>query len=81
MTYPVHTTHRGPSENCVREARTPYCAFDPVAVSAFGARDKRRLLANAGIVRNRKKVESSIQNVGRPGWPLPVPTRPNQTRH
>lgn len=49
-----------------REAyREAYRGFDPAAVSRFGARDVARLLANAGIVRNRKKIDSSIANAKR----------------
>jgi DNA-3-methyladenine glycosylase I len=36
--------------------------FDPTVVAGFGARDKRRLLANAGIIRNRLKIEAVIDN-------------------
>jgi len=46
-----------------REAfRQAYDGFDPEAVAAYGARDRRRLLADAGIVRNRLKVEAAIAN-------------------
>jgi DNA-3-methyladenine glycosylase I len=46
-----------------REAyRLAYRGFDPARVSRFGARDVSRLLADEGIVRNRKKIESSIRN-------------------
>jgi DNA-3-methyladenine glycosylase I len=31
-------------------------------VARFGAREVRRLVGDAGIVRNRKKIESSISN-------------------
>ena len=39
--------------------------FDPAAVARFGARDIERLLADAGIVRNRLKVESTVENARR----------------
>jgi len=42
--------------------REVYAGFDPRAVAAFGARDRARLLRDAGIVRNRLKVESSVSN-------------------
>ncbi len=42
--------------------RTAFARFDPAAVARFGARDVRRLLADAGIVRNRLKIESAISN-------------------
>ena len=46
-----------------REAyRAAYRGFDPQVVARFGAADVRRLLADAGLVRNRLKIESSITN-------------------
>jgi DNA-3-methyladenine glycosylase I len=49
-----------------REAfRRAYDGFDPDAVAAYGARDRRRLLADAGIVRNRLKIEAAIANAAR----------------
>jgi len=39
--------------------------FDPAVVSRFGARDVQRLLKDAGIVRHRGKIESTINNAGR----------------
>ena len=36
--------------------------FDPTKVARYGAREVKRLLANAGIVRNRLKIESAIDN-------------------
>ena len=46
-----------------REAyRKAYRGFDPRRVARFGARDVARLLADAGIVRNRAKIEASIGN-------------------
>jgi DNA-3-methyladenine glycosylase I len=36
--------------------------FDPVKVAAYGPDDTARLLANAGIVRNRLKVAAAISN-------------------
>jgi DNA-3-methyladenine glycosylase I len=42
--------------------RRAFAAFDPDAVARFGARDVERLLADAGIVRNRLKIESTIAN-------------------
>ena len=49
-----------------REAfRRAFAGFDPAAVARFGARDVRRLLGDAGIVRHRGKIESAIQNAGR----------------
>jgi DNA-3-methyladenine glycosylase I len=42
--------------------RAAFGGFDPAAVAAFGARDSERLLADAGIVRNRAKIEAVIGN-------------------
>jgi DNA-3-methyladenine glycosylase I len=46
-----------------REAfRAAFAGFSPDAVSAFGDEDVQRLLADAGIVRNRAKVAAAIAN-------------------
>jgi DNA-3-methyladenine glycosylase I len=45
--------------------RKAYRGFDPKIVARFGARDIERLLQDAGIVRNRLKIESSINNAKR----------------
>ncbi len=45
--------------------RKAYRGFDPQTVARFGARDIQRLLSDAGIVRNRLKIESSINNAKR----------------
>ena len=42
--------------------REAFVGFDPDAVARFGQRDVERLLGNAGIVRNRLKIESAIAN-------------------
>lgn len=42
--------------------RRAYAGFDPAAVAAFGPADRERLLADAGIVRNRAKIDASIGN-------------------
>src|SRR5690349_2859814 len=42
-----------------------FAGFDPEVVAAFGPNDVARLLADAGIVRNRLKVESAIANAAR----------------
>ena len=36
--------------------------IDPAKVARFGAEDRARLMADAGIVRNRLKVEAAIHN-------------------
>jgi DNA-3-methyladenine glycosylase I len=49
-----------------REAfRRAFAGFDISAVARFGKRDVARLLADAGIVRHRGKIESTINNAGR----------------
>lgn len=45
--------------------RRAFARFDPAAVARFGARDVRRLLADAGIVRHRGKIEAVIANARR----------------
>jgi DNA-3-methyladenine glycosylase I len=42
--------------------RAGFADFDPDSVAAFGDGDVRRLLADAGIVRNRAKIEATITN-------------------
>lgn len=42
--------------------RAAFADFDPEAVAAFGEADIDRLLADAGIVRNRAKVLATIAN-------------------
>jgi len=39
--------------------------FDIDKVAAYGAREKHRLLADAGIIRNRLKVDAAIENAKR----------------
>ena len=42
--------------------RKAYDGFDPVKVARYGEAKKKKLLADAGIVRNRLKIEASITN-------------------
>lgn len=42
--------------------RAAFDGFDPQRVARYGARDVTRLLGNAGIVRHRGKIESTINN-------------------
>ncbi len=42
--------------------RKAFAGFDPAKVARFGPRDVERLLGDAGIVRNRLKIESAIGN-------------------
>lgn len=45
--------------------RKAYRGFDIAKVAKFGARDRSRLLADAGIIRNRLKVNAAIVNARR----------------
>lgn len=45
--------------------RKAFASFDPAKVAKFGARDVTRLLGDAGIVRHRGKIESTINNAKR----------------
>jgi DNA-3-methyladenine glycosylase I len=42
--------------------RTAFRGFDPVLVAAFDDADRARLMADAGIVRNRAKIDATIDN-------------------
>jgi DNA-3-methyladenine glycosylase I len=42
--------------------RSAFAGFDAKQVARFGARDVARLMADAGIVRNRLKIASAIAN-------------------
>ena len=46
-----------------REAyRRAFANFEPAIVATYGVRERKRLMADAGIVRNRLKIESAIRN-------------------
>jgi DNA-3-methyladenine glycosylase I len=46
-----------------REAfRSAFAGFDPDKVAAFGSDDIERLMGDAGIVRNRAKIEAAVAN-------------------
>lgn len=45
--------------------RRAYGGFDPAVVAAYGLRERRRLLADAGIIRNRLKIDAAIANARR----------------
>jgi DNA-3-methyladenine glycosylase I len=45
--------------------RRAFHGFDPARVARFGERDIRRLLADAGIIRNRLKILGAINNARR----------------
>lgn len=42
--------------------RRAFDGFDPARIARYGEADVARLLADSGIVRNRKKIESAINN-------------------
>lgn len=42
--------------------RTAFRGFDPAIVEAFDGADRARLMTDAGIVRNRAKIEATIGN-------------------
>jgi DNA-3-methyladenine glycosylase I len=69
--------------------RQAFADFDPEAVARFTESDERRLLGDAGIVRNRAKVAATINNARRCGelvaefgslatyvWTFEPPARP-----
>jgi DNA-3-methyladenine glycosylase I len=45
--------------------RRAFEGFDPRVVARYGLRERRRLLADAGIIRNRLKVDAVIENARR----------------
>ena len=46
-----------------REAfRAAFAGFDPAVVAGFDDSDRTRLMADAGIVRNRPKIDATIDN-------------------
>ncbi len=45
--------------------RAAFAGFEPGAVARLGPKDVERLLADPGIVRNRLKVESTVNNAAR----------------
>ena len=42
--------------------REVFAGFDPATVAAFDSDDIERLMADAGIIRNRAKIEATISN-------------------
>jgi DNA-3-methyladenine glycosylase I len=42
--------------------RLAFDGFDPERVAAYGADDVSRLMADAGIVRNRRKIDAAVTN-------------------
>ncbi|MDQ6894592.1 MAG: DNA-3-methyladenine glycosylase I [Acidobacteriota bacterium] len=45
--------------------RRAFQGFDPARVAKYGAKERRRLMADAGIVRNRLKIDAVIENARR----------------
>jgi DNA-3-methyladenine glycosylase I len=45
--------------------RKAFCQFDPLAVSRFSEKDVEKLMRNEGLVRNRLKFRSAIENARR----------------
>ncbi len=45
--------------------RRAFRNFEPAMVARFGSRDVARLMANQGLVRNRAKIEATINNARR----------------
>lgn len=45
--------------------RLAFAGFDPVKVAAYTAEDVEKCMHNAGIIRNRAKIESAINNAKR----------------
>jgi DNA-3-methyladenine glycosylase I len=45
--------------------RRAFAGFDPEKVAKFTARDVKRLLGDAGIIRNRLKIEAAVHNARR----------------
>ena len=45
--------------------RQAFAQFDPKKVARFGSREVTKLLNNAGIIRNRAKIEAAINNAKR----------------
>ncbi|MFW6089208.1 MAG: DNA-3-methyladenine glycosylase I [Gemmatimonadota bacterium] len=42
--------------------RVAFDGFDPVRIARYGEADRQRLLGDAGIVRNRQKIDATIGN-------------------
>ena len=58
--------------------RAAFRAFDRDRVARFGARDVARLLKDAGIVRHRGKIESTINNARSAPATWPASTAPSR---
>ncbi len=62
----LETMQAGLSWRCVlhkrENFRKAFHGFDPEKVARYGAKDVQRLLKNAGIIRNRLKIQAAIAN-------------------
>jgi DNA-3-methyladenine glycosylase I len=62
----LETQQAGLSWRCIlgkREAyRKAFAGFDPEKVARFSQASVEKLLGNAGIIRNRRKIEAAIKN-------------------
>ena len=65
----LESAQAGLSWSCILNKRENYrkafAGFNPKKVARFGAADVKRLLGDAGIVRNRLKIEAAINNAQR----------------
>ena len=58
-------SHGPPSCRSARATAEAFAGFDPEAVARFDRARIEEFLRDAGIVRNRLKVESAVENAGR----------------
>ncbi len=62
----LETMQAGLSWRCVlhkrENFRRAFHGFDPKKVARYGAADVKRLLSDAGIIRNRLKIEAAVSN-------------------
>lgn len=65
----LESAQAGLSWSCILNKRENYrkafAGFDPKKVAKLGAADVKKLLNNAGIIRNRLKIEAAINNAKR----------------
>jgi len=65
----LEAAQAGLSWYTVLRKRDQYCRaymnFDPEIIARFNASDIKRLLQDPGIIRNRLKIEASVNNAGR----------------
>lgn len=65
----LETFQAGLSWRCVlhkrENFRKAFAGFDYQKVAKFGARERSRLIRDAGIIRNRAKIEAAVNNANR----------------